>query len=962
MKIRRYGLLAAAVALSVGAGYGARVQGVVTWEAGKPAVGLSVVALAAEGQNVAAAGTSAQGGFTLELPPGEYRLVAVKGGEARLLAELAVGGEDVVGLDLQVPTAPPAESAERERTSPDPRQSLAAIRDLDKTWNRNLSDELLEAVNPFSFRRQGRLFGSLYEFHRNDNFDARNFFDPVGEPLPEYKRNQFGGTLGWRLGQRTTFQGAYDGLRIVQGSTLLAHVPTPEMKRGDFSALETPLRDPVSGDPFPGNQIPLERIHPVTRRLLDVIPDPNRSDPDRNFVNNDPVVYNQDHFNVRLDRQTESRASLTVEYYYTGAEGRRVRPFPRFNSTSTERHQESSIAYSRPISERLSFYTRAEVGRNRTLQLSVNSGSTGLLHSLGIAGLQLLDPLEEGFPVFYLTGYTGFGDSDSPDVGIRNRFSWDSSVNYVRGDHTLRGGFELDYVQLNNQQDDALHRGSFWFSGDYTGDAFADFLLGHPETASRGVGSNRADLRRFRWEFFFRDRWRISPKFELSVGISYRYAPPYRSVADNVSTLYPLCLELPADARIVVIGSPEAAALGFSDAVPGTLIFPDRNDWSPSIALAYAPFASNRLMLRASGSIWYDTPDTWLFLQSLTRNYPFYYVESVSGGEDFLIDLAKPFASAAPPETTFRGLDPWLRNPRIYNWRLAVESELTRNWNIEIAYEGRRGVQMIRQFPGNVPVPGPGPIQERRPNPAFGRISIASSGGSFWGHELNLSAERRLADGFSLRSGFEWNRFLDDGAWGDPQNPRDLRAEKATVVWIPRRRLYVNYILDLPLQELARFVRGASWFSSFLEGWRLSGITELRDGQPFTVSLPGDPNNDGVYGDRPNRIASGTLPAGERSIDRWFDTSAFATPPPYGFGDAGRNILWAPGYKNWDISVIKQHEIGDGDRLELRVELFNAFNNVNFERPNAEFGSDLFGKIFGADRAREIEVAVKYTF
>lgn len=963
MRIGRYVLLVAATAgLLAGAARGARVESMVTWPNGEPAGGLFVAALAEDGRKVAAASTTESGTFVMELPPGEYRLVAEIADRSKLLAELAVGRIDLAGLHLQVPASPPAQAAEPEERPVDPRESLAAIRDLDQTWSRHLSDQLLQAVNPFSFRRQGRLFGSLYEFHRNDNFDARNFFDPVGQPLPEYKRNQFGGTLGWRLGQRTTIQGAYDGLRIVQGSTLLAHVPTAEMKRGDFSALDKVLIDPIAGEPFPGNRIPEDRINPVARRLLEVLPDPNRPDPDRNFVNNDPVVYDQNHFNVRLDRQTEARASLTLEYYYTGVEDHDVRFLPRFNSITTERHQEGSLAYSRPISERLSVYARLEIGRNRRLGLSVNSGSSGLLSSLGIAGLQLLDPLEEGFPTFHLTGYTSFGDSDSPDVGIRNRLSWDSSVTYVINDHTLRGGFELDYVQLNNQQDDGLHRGSFWFSGDYTGDAFADFLLGHPETASRGVGSNRADLRRLRWEFFFRDQWRISPKLELSLGVSYRYAPPYRSVADNVSTLYPLCLELPRDARIVVIGTPEAAALGFADAVPGTLIFPDRNDWSPSIAVAYAPFASNRLMFRASGSIWYDTPNTWLFLQGLTRNYPFYYIETAAAGEDFLIDLENPFTSAAPPELTFRGLDPWLRNPRVYNWRLAVESELTRNWNIEIGYDGRRGVQMTRQFPGNVPLPGPGPIQERRPNPAFGRISITSSGGAFWGHALNLAAERRLADGFSLRSGFEWNRFLDDGAWGDPQNPRDLRAEKATAVWIPRRRLYLNYILDLPLQELARFVSGGTWFSALLEGWRLSGITELRDGRPFSVSLPGDPNNDGVYGDRPDRIASGTLPPGKRSLDRWFDTSAFVAPPPYTFGTAGRNILWAPGYQNWDISVIKQQEIGDGDRLELRVELFNAFNNVNFARPNAEFGSNLFGKIFGADRAREIEVAVKYSF
>jgi hypothetical protein len=126
--------------------------------------------------------------------------------------------------------------------------------------------------------------------------------------------------------------------------------------------------------------------------------------------------------------------------------------------------------------------------------------------------------------------------------------------------------------------------------------------------------------------------------------------------------------------------------------------------------------------------------------------------------------------------------------------------------------------------------------------------------------------------------------------------------------------------------------------------------------------MPGDPNNDGVSGDRPNRIGPGALPASERSVDRWFNTDDFAAPDPYSFGDSARNILMAPGHHSWDVSVIKQTRLSDGDILEFRVEFFNAFNQVNFERPDTDFGTSVFGKIFGAERAREIEIALKYSF
>jgi len=946
-----------------GAGFGTVVEGVLRGVDGRPAAGVAFYFTDQGGNLVGTVVTDLSGAFRVAVDPGSYEIRTSLDRSAGPLAELAVGRRPTLRMDLQLPDgsgAAPPEPREEQSSAADSERALETIGDLDRDWGYNLPDDVLEAVNPFSYRKQGRFYGSLYEFHRNDNLDARNFFDPVGEPLPEYKRNQFGATFGLRVSPDLALQGAYDGLRIAQGSTLLAHIPTAEMKRGDFSAAGFVVRDPLTGEPFAGNRIPEDRINPVARRLLDVLPDPNRADPDRNFVNNDPIVRNQNHLNVRVDWQRRPRTSLSGEYYYTGVKRNQVRAIPQFGSEATERHQEGSLAYDRTLNERLSIYSRVEVGRNRSMTLSQNAGRAGLLASLGIEGLELLDPLEEGYPAFYLTGYANFGDVSSPDIGIRNRVSWDGSLTYATNRHTLDGGVALDYDQLNNYQSDGLHRGSFSFTGDYSGDAFGDLLLGYVKTADRGIGSNRADLRRLRWEVFFRDRWRISPRFETTLGVSYRLTPPYHSIANNVSTLYPLILEPPPAAEVVVAGSERAKQLGFTEA--GTLIFPDCNDWAPNIAVAYAPLGNNRLVFRSSYSIWYDSPGDWTFIRSLTRNYPFYYVQSVEAGTERIIPLHDAFSEVNQPELTFESIEPHLKNPMTHSWRLAMESELSSNWSLEIAYQGRRGVNVLRRIPANVPAPGPGTLQERRPSPNFGRLDVTTSGSSSWGHTLDISAERRLADGVSLQSGFDWNRFLDENPSGDPQNPRDLRAEKATVSWIPRRRLYLNYIVDLPLDFVSRMLALDGWAEAVFQGWRLSGITQIQDGRPLTVRVPGDPNNDGVYGDRPDRIGDGALPPSQRNVDAWFDTTAFAPQPAYGFGNSGRNILLGPPYQSWDISVIKNRQLKDGERLELRVELFNAFNHVNFDAPDTEYGSDLFGKVFGAGRAREIEVALKYTF
>ncbi len=491
--------------------------------------------------------TDDAGQFSVQLPPGHYRIYRQDKGGQTLLTKILVEEGETRELNLK-----PEEEGD---------SSLAAIREYEigvaKTSTLN-SQNLSDLINPFPARKQGRFYGSLYEFHRNDNFDAPNYFDPPGEPLPEYKRNQFGFTLGMQLSSAIFLFGSYDGLRINQGSTLLSHVPSPAMKGGDFSALEIPIIDPLTGLPFPDNSIPKDRISPVALRLLDVIPDPNREDPDRNYVNNDPLVRNHDHFSTRADIDLNPRSKLFVEYVYTRANRVRVHNFPTFNTDTVGRDHEASLSYNWSASDRLLTFAKLEFDRSSDYGLSRNAGNEGLLESLGIEGLRINDPLEEGYPAFNLTGYTSFGDRSSPESSVRNRLSLDTSLTYVKNNHTFRASFEITGRQLNNFRSDGRYRGAFSYNGTFTGDGFADFLLGIPDSASHGIGSDRADLRRNQLEFSFRDQWKAKPNLSFSYGLTYRFIPPYHSIADNVSGFYPLLFEPPVDGEIIIAGDEDS--------------------------------------------------------------------------------------------------------------------------------------------------------------------------------------------------------------------------------------------------------------------------------------------------------------------------------------------------------------------------------------------------------------------
>jgi hypothetical protein len=393
------------------------------------------------------------------------------------------------------------------------------------------------------------------------------------------------------------------------------------------------------------------------------------------------------------------------------------------------------------------------------------------------------------------------------------------------------------------------------------------------------------------------------------------------------------------------------------------MVVPDRNNWAPLLGLAIRPLAGQAVVIRAGFSINYDPLEDDDFIDYLGRNFPFYQVEQAQSRSDQPeLDLSDPFASAAPTELTARGITPWLKTATYHQWNAGIEYQIARNLVAEVRYQGYKGTHLSRILPGNVPLPGPGSVQDRRPNRNLGTFTILDDGGASVRHGLDVQLDRRFAAGFATRLDFEWGRRFSDDSDGEPNNPRNIAAE-----WAPNDNevlsFRANYLFELPFGPDKLFnPNGPGWLQWVLEGWQLSGLTSIDSGERFTILLPGDANNDGLDNDRPNRLSSGTLPNSQRDIDNWFDTSAFGTPGAYEFGDAGRNILEGPSRMTWDLSLVKNTVLAEGHRLQLRLSAFNAFNKANFGEPGRTLGSALFGKISSAGRARELEISIRYIF
>jgi hypothetical protein len=303
-----------------------------------------------------------------------------------------------------------------------------------------------------------------------------------------------------------------------------------------------------------------------------------------------------------------------------------------------------------------------------------------------------------------------------------------------------------------------------------------------------------------------------------------------------------------------------------------------------------------------------------------------------------------------------------MRTPYVQSWNLSVQSELADNWNLEFLYRGQRSIKQQRTIPANVPTPDTGDIQTRRPNPNYGQFTLRTGDGSTLFYEFQANLRRRFANGFTFDAGLDiGRRFSNVFFRSSPSNPRNLSAEWGPSEYSPDRSFRLNFIYDLPFGR-GRTLGEVPYLDFLVGGWQLSGIAQFTSGEAFTVRMSGDHNNDGLSDDRPDRILSGRLSSSERSIDRWFDTSAFAAPAPYTFGNAGRGILVGPGYKNWDLSLVKDFVFPNSHRLQLRFAFFNAFNHTNFENPGRVFGTSEFGVITSARRAREIEIALRYLF
>ena len=804
-------------------------------------------------------------------------------------------------------------------------------------------------VNVITKSGNNRVEFTAYEYFRNQALNARNAFDTEGEE-PPFERNQFGASLSGPLWRNRTFAFAsVDFRRERRTVTRLSSVPTDLQRAGNLSELPVTVYDPFTRQPFPGNVIPESRIDPIAREVVELFPHANRPGLAGNYLDNAPYREDQNQATVRVDHRLSDRHQLMGRYNRGMVDA--FEPYaedpgtvPGFGNTYQDPANNAMLQYRRVLGDRTLSTTRFGFNSYARDILPENYGAdVGALW--GVNWLEVPER-DYAYPTMSIAGYSKVGDTGTLPIQRKSStYQLVEAVTMDRGRHLWQFGGEFRHQRLDGNLD-ILARGSLSFSGLLSGAGMSDLLLGYPSFTLQSKSDNTLRLRTTSFSAYAQDDWRLGPNVTVNLGLRYEYYTPATDPTNHMSAFNP------DTGTVVPVGT---------NGVSDSGILSDFNNIAPRVGIAWQPRPG--LVVRGGYGLYYDA-GMFEVNSAMYFNPPQFTLRAYFPTQYSLLTLSNPFPSnggfAPPPSIST--LDPDLVTSSMQHWNASVQREVGPAGVLVISYAGSKGASLVRSRDLNQPRPGPGDVQSRRPYPAYGSIFYVESAGRSTFNSLQVHLSRPLAHGVSLWAAYTLSDSTDDGSAflgtaGDPNFPQD--SQNMAAQWGPsgfdvRHRFAASFIYQLPSGN------------AVTRNTELRGIVSLQSGQPFTPLLRFDNSNTGNTGqqsgsDHPNLV--GDPAVSNPGPDRWFNTSAFAVPEQYTFGDAGRNILGGPRYSSVDLAVARRIPLGGSRSLWVEAQAFNLLNSVNYDLP--ELYADepaTFGRIFSAKAPREIQLALRVTF
>ncbi len=894
-----------------------------------------------------------------------------------------------------------AELAGAQRRSEMVQPSIDAIQEFKVQTNAYAAEygrAMGGVVNVTTKSGTNELHGTAFEFLRNEKLDAKNFFDPADRPKPPFKRNQYGWSVGGPLyipklvdGRNKIFWFAdAEWTDIRESRTATSTIPTVGMRSGDFSDLLTQkgkaIIDPTTGDPFPGNLIPQDRIDPVAQTLINLYPTPQKPDVSANFVNQSPRTEDVKRWDVRADVNLSSKDNVFWRYSWHDF----VRPQaltlppPAFGGGNDQLVQgvntgagwnhiwSPNVIMSIRGVWNFGLFKRDNVAAAKALAEQL--GVVSLNDAYGIPGGNRNIPGSQS--IMSITGYTnvGMGPFNPVDRDSQNR-QLVGDVTWTRGRHTIKFGGSI--LRSQNNIFNIRHEvGTYSFNSRFTKDGMADMMLGWA-SQYRWQTRIQVQLRQWLHGFFIQDDWKVTPRLTLNLGLRYELLLPWVDVRDRMG-IFDITTD-PNNPRLIFAGSEGDS---YFDRAMYAL---DKNNFMPRFGIAYK--LNDKTVLRAGYGIFYSYMEPYGDAQYLIGNPPNAFgvnLRSSPKTPAVILKDGPPEGSLELENATGLTFSSYNRHPELASaqqWNFNIQRELGKDWMFEIGYSGSHGVHLLRRYDGNFSPPGPGNINAKRRYKSaeipgtgivtspLGEVIFYNQDGNSLYHALVTKIEKRFSAGFTLLGSYTWSKSIGDtcgnAAAGNTsgcgfQDIRNLRIERSVDNQDIPHRFVVSGLYDLPFGRNRRF--GANMHSAWnavVGGWTVGSIVVWSSGRPYSVTISGNPANTGSHGvvNRPN--VNGDPYAVKRTLQQDFDTSVFSRQEDFHIGTLGRNTMRQRSFFNWDFSLLKYFQIYERLRLQFRFEAFHFTNTPRFGQAGNAFGTNTFGQITSAGTPRNLQFGLK---
>jgi Carboxypeptidase regulatory-like domain len=836
-----------------------------------------------------------------------------------------------------------------------------------------------------------RFQGNAFEFYRNSDFDANTWENNrSGAAKQERKQHIFGGTLGGPVVKNSLFFFAdYQGSRQDAPGFVTASVAPEAWRRGDLSSVSTQIRDPLTGLPFPGNQIPANRIGATARAILNDVanyPLPNRTVPGGvtgNYVGETLLAIRAQQGDVRVDWSASNNNKFFGRYSFALYKDQRdQQPFPLSFTTRNDQpfynvgFNWNRVAGSSMINELLAGYSSTTV-----VGETLDWAGVGALNArYGIAGGQPIDGLSQ---IQWGSGLTLPGAIATDSDTLAKTYQINEKVTWIKGRHAIKfGGQFLRYNQRRFYAGNNGLLGFINYNGTFTNFAFSDFLLDQVSGKGRGGGDPSAPWTHLqnRSSVFVQDDFKVMRNLTLNLGLRWAYTSPLVE-QDNRQSNFDLVTGRQIFAQD---GSIEQRAL----------YNPYYKGYEPRLGAAWT--ASERLVIRGGYGISQFMEGTGANLR-LPLNPPNFFESNVNyDATTGPGTIRTGFAELVPgttPSGNVRAYDPNLRPQFTHQWNGFAEYQLTSMMSAQVGYVGHHATHLVTPVEGNQALPGVGdpstwaPKTTRRPlyqaQPLITTIATTAARSGSKYNSMQASVRQRTGSGaeflasytlakvttnnrgfygVSGGSGLQGVTGATEGAYW--QNTYDPEAEWGPAFHDVRHNFIFSATYELPYGKSRAVGAGSPALTrAVLGGWRVGGIFQARTGLPITVTDGRNRSQQGERGsERPNCIGD-PVPSNQ-SIDRWLDINAFQLVPLGTFGNCPVGVARAPGYTNIDLMLSKRVDIQGARYAEFRIEAFNALNHPSFGPPARDISApNTFGTITNTiSSPRVVELALKFYF